>query len=246
MPPVTIHSSSPINAAKAQGASPKTDKPEVPPAQGVPTYLKAQDHIPTSAQPYPPPQPGGRPAIPTQTSTTQASPPPPPTRTQNQYDTGPPPPQPGAVPAYPEKATGTWSPGPGQTYQPPQPTPAPTTSAPYPTQMSVPSPVTSYSTQIGSGTSTSTPHHARHAPVDLGRTSVDGYSQPPGYQQNLGASNYNNYQPTGYNSSMATAGRGDSTDDDDSIWGTAKKWAQTAGKNLAAAEQEVWRKINEK
>ncbi|KAL2753367.1 hypothetical protein ACRALDRAFT_1077542 [Sodiomyces alcalophilus JCM 7366] len=242
MPPVRIHSSSPINAAKAQGTSPKTDTPEARPAQAAPSNTRGQDIFPTSSQPYPPPQPGARPAAPTQTGTTQASPtPPPPTRTQKQDDTGPPPPQPGAVPTLP-------GPRPGQTYQPPQPTPASTASTPFPAQMSVPSPTTSYSAQIGSGTSTSIPHLAGPAPVNLGSTSANNYSHPPGYQQNTGAANFSSYQqPAGQNSWMETAGRDGSMDETgDGVWDTAKRWARTAGENLAAAEKEVWRKINEK
>ena len=33
-------------------------------------------------------------------------------------------------------------------------------------------------------------------------------------------------------------------DEDDGVWDTAKKWAVAAGEGLAAAENEVWRRIN--
>jgi hypothetical protein len=34
------------------------------------------------------------------------------------------------------------------------------------------------------------------------------------------------------------------TGDDEGVWGTMKKWGTTVGNNLAAAENEVWKRIN--
>jgi len=39
---------------------------------------------------------------------------------------------------------------------------------------------------------------------------------------------------------MNTFGSGE----DESVWDTAKKWASAAGNSLAAAEGEVWKRIN--
>ncbi|ROT38551.1 hypothetical protein SODALDRAFT_333150 [Sodiomyces alkalinus F11] len=249
MPPIPIHTSSPINAAKAQGTTPKTANSEAQPVQAGSIRLTGPELSPTSAQPYPPAQPGARPAIPAPTSTAQASPPPPPppTRTQQQNDTGPPPPQPGAVPTPPGSTKVPPPPRVGEIYQPPQPTPASTASVPFPAQMSMPPPTTSYSTRLGSGTSTNTPQLVRPVPVNLGSTSRNDYSHPPGYQQSVASDSFRNYQPSGHNASMGTAEQGSFMDeDDDGVWDTAKRWARTAGKNLAAAESEVWRKLNDK
>lgn len=64
------------------------------------------------------------------------------------------------------------------------------------------------------------------APVGAG----DTYSHPPGYHQN----------DTNFHS-MHDQGPVD--EDDDSVWGTAKKWATAAGNSLAEAENEVWRRF---
>ena len=39
------------------------------------------------------------------------------------------------------------------------------------------------------------------------------------------------------------SGGGDGNEDE-SVWGSAVKWAQAAGEKLSAAESEVWRRIN--
>lgn len=57
---------------------------------------------------------------------------------------------------------------------------------------------------------------------------------PASYQQNFGQPASSNYQRDDY----------DDYQNEDSVWGTAKKWAVAAGNNLAAAEHEVWKKIN--
>ena len=65
-----------------------------------------------------------------------------------------------------------------------------------------------------------------------------GFSPPAGgYQQDVHAA--------GYAAGGDRGGSGGGYDGDDgSVWDTAKKWAASAGESLAAAEQEVWKRIN--
>jgi len=37
---------------------------------------------------------------------------------------------------------------------------------------------------------------------------------------------------------------GANAEEDEGVWGSAVKWAQTAGKKLSEAESEVWKRIN--
>lgn len=60
------------------------------------------------------------------------------------------------------------------------------------------------------------------------------YSHPPGYQQNVGQQQQRSYRDD----------EGAYDSQDESVWGTAKKWAYAAGDSLAKAENEVWKKIN--
>lgn len=56
--------------------------------------------------------------------------------------------------------------------------------------------------------------------------------QPSGYQQNVGQQRSYHDDDDHYDGQ------------DDSVWGTAKKWASAAGDSLAKAENEVWKRIN--
>lgn len=77
-------------------------------------------------------------------------------------------------------------------------------------------------------------------------------SHPPGYQQNINATEFSSAQRAAHHASVAEnpsgsifgGGGGGYAGDDASIWDTAKKWATAAGESLAAAENEVWKKIN--
>lgn len=76
---------------------------------------------------------------------------------------------------------------------------------------------------------------------------------PPGYQQDVNADALNRYQRaaqdaleeeerrTGQTSSAAAAGLGG---DQEGVWSGAKKMMAAAGEKLAAAEGEVWKRIN--
>lgn len=64
----------------------------------------------------------------------------------------------------------------------------------------------------------------------------DSFSHPPGYQQNT-SNGYGSYHHGGMQD------QGPVDEDDDSVWGTAKKWAAAAGNSLAEAENEVWKRF---
>lgn len=77
--------------------------------------------------------------------------------------------------------------------------------------------------------------------------SDDSLSHPPGYQQNIHASEFSSDQRAAHNAFVAqnSSRRISFTgDDDEGVWDTAKKWAVAAGDSLAAAENEVWKRIN--
>lgn len=62
----------------------------------------------------------------------------------------------------------------------------------------------------------------------MGGSSSGQQQQPLVYQQR----SYDNTNDNTYDSQ------------DESVWGTAKKWAYAAGDSLAKAENEVWKRIN--
>ena len=96
---------------------------------------------------------------------------------------------------------------------------------------------------LGSSTSTAPPAQTQGYPGGPPRPTTlmeggmggSGYGQqqPLGYQQNMGS-----YQQRSYDN------EGSYDSQDESVWGTAKKWASAAGDSLAKAENEVWKRIN--
>lgn len=74
--------------------------------------------------------------------------------------------------------------------------------------------------------------------VGVGGESAPSLSHPPGYHQNDNASGFGRYQRSPMEQQRET------DDSGDGIWGAAKKLAQQTGERLAAAESEVWKKIN--
>ncbi|KAM9882068.1 hypothetical protein VDGL01_03819 [Verticillium dahliae] len=235
MPPVPIYASSPITAAKASGVTPQTagsDSAAAKSSGPAPT--------PTTPQAYPAAQPGATPRLPKQTGAPSASYLPP-TQTQNP-SAGPPAPQPGAVPS----ASGLPPPPKtGEAYHPPQQTPAPQATIPYPPQMSIPPPTTSYAASYGASTATTTapgyPQPPGPTPLPFGNDN-DRLAHPPGYQQNAGAADFSSNQRAAHAASVRENGPLDGSEE--GVWEAAKKWASTAGGNLAAAETEIWRRIN--
>ncbi|KAK0722727.1 hypothetical protein B0T26DRAFT_703758 [Lasiosphaeria miniovina] len=187
----------------------------------------------------------------------------PPTSTQTWGDS-PPPPQPGAVPRLPAATATATAPIPpppraGEAFpQPPEPTAAArlpgeasTSSSPYPPyppppQMGIPAPTAPYA-QRGTATATgpvrTSPPAYLPEPPATGPREVSRFTHPPGYQQDVNAS-----ELSGYQHQQRTAGQGQSGGGDDdnnaSVWSSAMKWAGAAGQKLSAVESEVWRKIN--
>lgn len=256
MAPIPVYSSSPINAAKPDGVTPKTANP------GDSNNGSQAQLEPSKAsggqQAYPPAQPGARPALPQVTGVPQAghvlaTP----TRTSsvgNSNNNNPPPPQPGAVPVplggsghgY---GTGSGIPPPpkaGESFQNQQQAPPVTTMPP---QFGYQLPTGSLPGQARSSTTTAAPppptmgatlppHTGTSGgpPTSLQENYPAGFSPPAGgYQQDVNAAGYNSYQ-------RSTAAYEDQSEA--SVWDTAKKWANSAGESLAAAENEVWKRLN--
>ncbi|EHK15612.1 uncharacterized protein TRIVIDRAFT_38580 [Trichoderma virens Gv29-8] len=237
--PVQVYTASPINAAsKASGITPKTEA-----AEGNEPHVKPSPSTTSSGSPtaYPPAQPGARPSLPVQTGVPESSNRYKPTSTQ--ADTSPPPPQPGAVPSPPGNSH---LPPPPKAGEPIQQRPRSQTM-PMPPQMLYPSPATTYQThQRGTSTSVSTaysPNVPQPTFLQSSESTEPDFSHPPGYQQNIHAADFTRDQREAHNASFG-GGSYENYDEEDSIWNTAKKWAAAAGDSLAAAEHEVWKRIN--
>ncbi|KAK3374898.1 hypothetical protein B0H63DRAFT_481217 [Podospora didyma] len=258
MPPIRVYTQSPINAAKASGVTPQTSAPVLDEKSAA-----GLNPTPASAAPasgigrYAPAQP---------------------TPTQKLSGDGPAPPQPGAVPHLPAvTATASASSGlpppprAGESYQPPPPPPPATTQAPQfpppagypsypPPQMAIPPPAAPY-LQRGTATATRPATTTQGSPPlsylpnyqqqqrDEGR-----FTHPPGYQQDVNASDFATQQRGqggsdqrygGLPTSSSSVNDGyDDGDDSGGVWSSAMKWAGAAGQKLSAAETEVWKRIN--
>ncbi|KAI0007808.1 hypothetical protein F4779DRAFT_487143 [Xylariaceae sp. FL0662B] len=240
MAPIPVYTNSPISAEKPSGVTPQTAPVgDQPSSISKPTTSTSS---PTSSHQsfYPPAQPGAAPSLPTPTTAAQAYSPSDPSPTQTLSHDSPPPPQPGAVPVPFGRARTDIPPPPkvGEKYRPPQQTPAPQPVAmPYPHQMSVPVPTAAYPSQQ-SGTSVAQLPSSAYGSHRL--VNPEGLDHPPGYHQNTNASELDRYQ----RSAVQQSDFGARPDDSDGVWGAAKKWAQHTGERLAAAESEVWKKIN--
>ncbi|KAM0456218.1 hypothetical protein ACHAPV_007466 [Trichoderma viride] len=230
--PVQVHTSSPINATKATGITPKTQQPEGEGHQARPPPPTTSLGSPTA---YPPAQPGARPSLPVQTGAPQPTSTYMPSSTQ-EVNSSPPPPQPGAVPSPPG----------GQSHLPPPPKAGETLqqaqTVPMPPQMSYQLPASVHPTQGGSSTSTSTVYSPSVPHPTLIQTSEPDFSHPPGYQQNTNAADFSRDQREAYNASLNQESY--LAHEAESVWNTAKKWATAAGDSIAAAENEVWKRIN--
>ncbi|KAM0263049.1 hypothetical protein ACHAQJ_001428 [Trichoderma viride] len=229
--PVPVYTSSPINASKASGITPKTANPEEEGTHARPPPPTTSLGSPTA---YPPAQPGARPSLPVQTGVPQPSNIYKPSSTQ-EANSSPPPPQPGAVPSPPG----------GKSHLPPPPKAGePIQQAqtmPMPPQMSYQPPAATYPTQGGSSTSTSTAYSPIVPQPTFVQTTEPDFSHPPGYQQNINAADFNRDQREAHNVSAQNPYQ---TYEEESVWNTAKKWAAAAGDSIAAAENEVWKRIN--
>lgn len=231
MPAIPVYSASPINAAKASGVTPKTASPEDAVASPKAPVTATSTSV---NQSYPAAQPGARPSLPVQTGAPQPTSSIQPTPTQAVQDASPPAPRPGAVPAPPGATTGILP------QQPPQ-----TTAMPMPPQMSYPPPSAPYAPQ---GSTTTAPLYGGSRPTQLPTGGgPDSFAHPPGYHQNANASEFTSDQRAAHHASVAENSHFmPAADDvaDEGVWGATKKWAAAAGGSLAAAEQEVWKRIN--
>ncbi|KAH8663513.1 hypothetical protein BGZ60DRAFT_432665 [Tricladium varicosporioides] len=256
---IPVYTQSPINAAsKPTAVTPQTAAPisqTQDPSYG-PKSTEATTTL-TSTSTYPSAQPGTS-AFPTPTrSASQRYAPLQPTPTTQGNNEGPPLPQPGAVPTPLSRSNLPPPPKVGEKYQPAAAIQsANSIPQPYPPQMLIPPPMTGTFGGQPPASSTSTSNTPSSAyPVQL-PSSDDGSQRrslehPPGYQQNAYASELTSDQRRAQEAANNASGYGfrDSTKmvdgmDSDSVWSTAKRWAQDAGAKIADAEAEVWRKIN--
>jgi hypothetical protein len=88
-------------------------------------------------------------------------------------------------------------------------------------------------------------------PIPLGKnsrpTESEILSHPRGYQQDINASELPSHHKASQPARLSSAehrGYTVAEGPDEGVWNSAVKWAQAAGEKLAAAESEVWRRIN--
>jgi len=118
---------------------------------------------------------------------------------------------------------------------------------PYPAQMSIPSPTVPTAQR---GTSTA---FVRQVPVptNLGFGTDDNLEHPPGYQQNVNATDMTSSQRAATEAAASEAearaarrSSRDAFDEGQGVWDMTKKFVQAAGGKLQEAESEVWKRIN--
>ena len=265
---IPIHTESPISSAKARGTTPEGGSTSNFPASNVAAITAS--NIPD----YPSARPGASAPAPTPTRPRAADaphgpPPPQPRATPNPSSSAitakpslPPPPKVGEVLRSPEY------------YSPAQATPTkPVQSQPYPQQMTLPSPITSNGQPPASTSSTSihpsfastpflsTPQQARPISANPSPSSGGGgdgasLEHPPGYIQNPYASDLTpdqrfateqasqpaGSQTLGYSDRRETSNAG--FEDEEGVWGMAKKWAKGASDTVGGYVNEMNEKIS--
>lgn len=250
MAPVTVHTSSPITAAKSRDAT--SDE-----GQSGNAYIPPQPRLNAAAAStsqgtshgYPAAAPGASPPMPAPTGAVQQryDIQPTPTSTQPLQD-NPPPAQPGAVPVPPTGTAHSIPPPPkaGETLRP-EHLQAATQAASMPPQMSY-APPTASATQRSSTSTVPAPQSSFPVPSPLAGPPAD-LGHPPGYQQDIHASEFTSNQRAAHNAAVGEqggifSGSGGRSGSEEGIWDAAKKWANAAGESIAAAESEVWKRIN--
>jgi hypothetical protein len=185
---IPVYTQSAVNAAIADGTMPQTAATPAPSSPTRPAYAPASTTAAAAATSSYLAAQAGAPAVPAPTSSaSQRYAPVQPTRT-TKTDDGPAAPQPGAVPTPDHSMKSSLPPPPkaGEIYNPPQPTVAPQAykPQPYPAQMSMLPPTTSYGgqprfgmTRIATGRSGSYPTHLPSQNFDFRRGSLE---HPPG------------------------------------------------------------------
>ena len=257
---VQIHTEDPISPVKARGSTPQT-------AHNSNAENSSQPRQITTPSPnaYPRAQPGA--VAPTPTGTVPQSPSAGPPAPQPGAAPVPPPPITTARPSVPPPPKAGEKPLSPEHYTPVHSTPA--QPQPYPPQASQ-SPVDDPPRALppGSTTSTSTgPSYNPVAPpssrIPTSSTDVPGRApasleHPPGYVQNPFASDMRADQrfsaqqeqengsegvtSLGYTDNSKGARPG--LEDDQTVWGTAKKWAKETGGQASKFGEEVWNKFN--
>ncbi|PVH86798.1 hypothetical protein DL98DRAFT_285473 [Cadophora sp. DSE1049] len=253
---IPVYTSSPIKASKPTGTTPQTANPGLQHSLLAPNPSSATTTTAsTSTSSYPPAQPGTA-AFPAPTSAAQQRYAPVQPTPTTKTDSEPPAPQPGAVPTPMNRSAVRPPPKAGESYHPQQTgAPEPSSTYSYPPQMSYAPPTTTYGSQTPSS-STSTAN-APSLPYPVAVPSAEGgprrsLEHPPGYHQNVHASELTSDQRRAQETEQATNFSGLGSQDTgsaggfnpDGVWSTAKKWAQTAGEKISVAEAEVWKKIN--
>jgi len=240
MAPIPLYSGSPINAAKASGVTPKTADPE--PSDSAPPTTTSTSSTNSS---YPAAQPGAA-SVPAPTGSAQRYIPVQPTPTTASHSEGPPAPQPGAAPVPPKSHVHP-PPKAGEMYQPQQQQSTVPRAQPYPPQMGVPPPTTSYGVPPHSSTSANTASSLAY-PVQLQSGEQGGprrsIEHPPGYHQNAYASEMTSDQRRAQDAHNASSGGFKDDDNSEGIWNSAKKMAQNMGTKIAETEAEVWRRVS--
>lgn len=240
MPPIPVYTNSPV-AAKPAGPTPQTASDTSKEAERSTVPATTTAAATTAQSGYPQARPGAAPSLPAATAATQQHAYIPTPTTGFQQRDGPAAPQPGAFPQAPK----THLPPPpkdGVKYTPASVTTSPpSAAAPYPHQMSIPPPTMAYQAQQ-SGTSSAAGLGQMYSSQST-TVGNQNLQHPPGYHQDANASEPDRFQ-------RAALNRNDSdyqqqgAEDEGGVWGTAKKWAQATGEKLAAAETEVWKRIN--
>ncbi|KAJ4312991.1 hypothetical protein N0V84_009659 [Fusarium piperis] len=224
MPPIPIYTASPITAAKPSGTTPQTAHSEdLEASTGAPN---STDPPPTST---PAPQPGARPSMPAPTGVPHPTPTPGAVPTPSNYL--PPPPKAGET-MHNAQAQST------EVSMPPQMSYAPVGGSEFAAQRSSTMTAPGPSPMVGLGSTSG-----------LGGPSGNDFSHPRGYHQNVHASEFSSSQRAAHEAAVAQDNRRPSLslmgdEDGDGVWQAAKKWASAAGDSLAAAEHEVWKRIN--
>ncbi|KAI5465486.1 hypothetical protein BGZ63DRAFT_399947 [Mariannaea sp. PMI_226] len=236
MPAIPIYTASPINASKASGVTPQTAHSEDKEPRTAPVNTVGS---PTT---YPAAQPGSRPYIPAPTGIHQASLYPEPTPTQGVGSMSPAAPQPGPLPVPPSKANLPPPPKAGETIRKDQ---AQSTTTRMPPQMSyAPLGAPEMGAKRYSTTTTTLPMSSSMANPLSSPLATTDLSHPPGYYQNVHASDFSGAQRVAHQAAVEQDRGLSGIDDDEGVWSAAKKLAAAAGDGLAAAENEVWRRIN--
>ena len=258
MAPIPIYSQSPISPAKfVDGVTPRTTASETP-CKGsaarqifASTTLSAQtdEHGDYSAaQPGPPASSGlatgpagadqNGPLTPTQAKTRHRRTGSSPTRPVAWAAPGTP-----SSKLYPPPAA-------GKPYQPPVPAsaPQPPTLRYAPEEARALQPLPFQLNTSTASTSLPPPTFAQRNPEGSPGRDSSPADHPPGYQQNVNASEFSSHQRAAHHAQVESewhwSGMPDAAEDDEGVWHSAVKWAQSAGEKLKAAETEVWRRVN--